>query len=179
MNELIKKVKLITIGFNVGYNDTLGDYYEENFDYFHRYFNDSDEETRKHAFFLFMYLLGNVYAGHVGVLPRQFGETHKNPNTRYVFEQYLQAFLQHEQQLQKDFPIIYHYAIYYMSNIEETLGATYETHYSDIPKELFQALRTEVLAPNEQMKEMKQLPQMKYLLHEMNIEPFFPTDVLA
>lgn len=34
MNDIIKKVKIITEGFNVGYHDTLGNYYPETFDYF-------------------------------------------------------------------------------------------------------------------------------------------------
>lgn len=67
MNDIIKKVKIITEGFPIGYHDTLGNYYPETFDYFYQHFNNSDKETRKHAFFLFMYLLGNVYAGHRGI----------------------------------------------------------------------------------------------------------------
>lgn len=178
MNEIIKKVRAITEGFNIGYHDTLGNYDATNFDYFYQYFNDPDKETRKHAFFLFMFLLGNVHAGHHGVLPRQHKETHENPNTSYVFEHYLQAFLRNHQQLKNEFPIIYHFTIYYMSNLEETLDATYETYYHDIPKEIFQRLRTEIMEHNQQMKDITQLPKMKYLLREINIEPFFESDII-
>ena len=178
MNEIIRKVRSITEGFNMGYHDTLGNYDEENFDYFYQYFHHPDIETRKHAFFLFMYLLGNVYAGHRGVLPRQHNETHENPNTSYVFEHYLQAFLRYHQQLKNDFPITYYFTIYYMSNLEKTLGAPYEAYYHDIPKEIFQRLRTEIIEPNQQMKDNTQLPKMKYLLYEMNIEPFFKSDFI-
>lgn len=178
MNEIIRKVRSITEGFNIGYNDTLGNYYAANFDYFYQYFNHPDKEIRKHAFFLFMYLLGNVYAGHRGVLPRQHNETHENPNTLYIFENYLQAFLRYHKQLEKDSPVIYHFTVYYISNLEETLGETYETYYSDITKEIFQVLRSEVIEPNKQMKEITELPKMKYLLREMNIEPFFKSDFI-
>ncbi|MER2118988.1 MAG: hypothetical protein ABS935_01905 [Solibacillus sp.] len=178
MDEIVTKVRLITEGFNVGYNDTLGNYYAANFDYFYHFFNDSDKETRKHAFFLFMYLLGNVYAGHKGVLPRQHNETHENPNTTYIFEHYLQAFMRYHKELQNEFPVIYHFTIYYLNNLEETLDESYETYFSDIPKEVFHRLRTEVIEPNKQMKEIAQLPKMKYLLREINIEPFFKSDFI-
>ena len=177
MNEIIRKVRSITEGFNIGYNDTLGNYYAANFDYFYQYFNHPDKETRKHAFFLFMYLLGNVYAGHRGVLPRH-NDTHENPNTLYIFENYLQTFLRYHKQLEKDSPVVYHFTVYYISNLEETLGETYETYYSDITKEIFQVLRSEVIEPNKQMKEITELPKMKYLLREMNIEPFFKSDFI-
>lgn len=44
MDEIVTKVRLITEGFNVGYNDTLVNYYTANFDYFYQSFNDSDKE---------------------------------------------------------------------------------------------------------------------------------------
>ena len=77
-----------------------------------------------------------------------------------------------------DSPVIYHFTVYYISNLEETLGETYETYYSDITKEIFQVLRSEVIEPNKQMKEITELPKMKYLLREMNIEPFFKSDFI-
>lgn len=44
MDEIVTRVRLITEGFGVGYNDTLGNNYAANFDYFYPSFNDSDKE---------------------------------------------------------------------------------------------------------------------------------------
>ena len=91
MNEIIEKVTSITQGFNIGYVHTVGNYSENNFDTCYQYFNAPDIETRKHSFFLFMYLLGNLHAGHTGVFKsrKQFKKDQGNPNTFYDFERYI------------------------------------------------------------------------------------------
>lgn len=167
MNEIIEKVHSIIGCFNIGYYHTVGNYSENNLDYFYQYFNAPDKEIRKHSFFLFMYLLGNLNAGHRGVL-----------SSRNDFECYVKAFLLHHQQLQEEFPNVFHYTVYFLSNNEEVIGKKYEYYYRDIPKDILYKLRHEILEPNEHMKDMKHLPEMKYLLLEMDIEPFLKNDFL-
>ncbi|KOS68355.1 hypothetical protein AEA09_07145 [Lysinibacillus contaminans] len=180
MKEIIEKVHSIIDCFNIGYYHTVGNYSKNNFDTFYQYFNAPDKELRKHSFFLFMYLLGNLNAGHTGVLSsrKQYTKDQENPNTFYDFECYVEAFLLHHQQLQEVFPNIFHHTVYFLSNNEEVIGKKYEYYYRDIPKDLLYKLRHKILESNEHMKDMKQLPEMKYLLHEMDIEPFFKNDFL-
>lgn len=180
MNEIIEKVTSITQGFNIGYVHTVGYYSENNFDTFYHYFNSPNIETRKHSFFLFMYLLGNLHAGHIGVFRsrKQYKKDLGNPKTFYDFERYIEALLFFHRKLGKDFPTIFHYTVYFLSNNEEVIGKKYEYYYEDIPEDLFYKLRREILEPNNYMRDMKLLPEMKYLLQEIGIEPFFKNDFL-
>lgn len=112
MNDrIIKNAREILKGIEIGFFDTAKPWNEENYEEYFRHFNDPNPEVRKYALLIFGAALGNWQMKSAFVFPRatdpdpQF----RNMNERkiYRFENYIQAFLENKEAIQKEFPTLY------------------------------------------------------------------------
>ena len=63
-------------------------------------------------------------------------------------ENFIEAFIVHHKQIEKDFPCMYEYIISFLIRIEEENSRKYDNSTFDIEQELYERLKREVLIPN-------------------------------
>ena len=160
-NKIIKKVKKGLKGIEIG-----GFYTGQNFekDSYYKYFDDPDKETRRYAIAVFTIYLGNWYT--LCSYPFLYAKSD--------LENFIEAFITHHKQIEKDFPCMYEYIISFIIRIEEENSKKYDYSTFDIEKELYERLKREVLIPNREYL-YKKTP-IKYFLREIKVEPFFESD---
>lgn len=179
-NHIIEQAKRGLKGFEIGFYHTSGCYgeYEEEF---YKYFADEDFETRKYSITAFTCMLGTWETKFCQVF-RPVKEWEENLNHRYpqnkrqfyYFEDYLQALLEHHEQIEKEFPYMFEEIVDCLIKIEQDRGISYEEWFPEINPTIINRVRQEILIPKKHLAE-KNSP-MKYLLKEIGIEPFFETD---
>lgn len=169
---IVEKVKETIEGIEIGYFDTAKPYI---FDEYFKYFDDADYETRKHALFLFVCMLGNWYSKATFVFkPASERLKYGASTTYYDFERYLTALLQHYSKIERDFPYMFEFIVLYLILIEQQRGVSYEEWFPEIEATLFQELREKIFIPNSRF--VQAIHPIKYLFREVGIQPFFLTD---
>ncbi|KAB2334510.1 hypothetical protein F7731_14980 [Cytobacillus depressus] len=163
MNEIIEKVKRGLKGIEIGYFDT-GQSFEEAA--YYNYFSDPDKETRRYAIAVFTVYLGNWYS----LCSFPF------INAKSDLEEFVKAFIENHQQIEKDFPIMHEYIISFLIKIKEENSEKYTYSTFEIANELHELLEREVLIPKQSYVN-KRTP-IKYFLREIRVNPFFKTDFL-
>ncbi|MDM5247844.1 hypothetical protein [Lysinibacillus sp. G4S2] len=114
------------------------------------YFNDEDKETRKYSLLIFISMLGNWYSKSTFVFkPEKERLKYKDKITNYYnFEDYLRSFIDHFQNIEKEFPYMFEYIVSFLILIEEDRGLSYEEWFPEINLEIFKELREKILIPN-------------------------------
>ena len=152
-NEIIEKVKKGLMGIEIGYFDT-GQIFEE--EAYYNYFGSPDKETRRYAVAVFTVYLGNWYS------------RCRFPflNAKSNLEEFIKAFIEHHQQIEKNFPIMHEYIISFLIKIEEENNSTFE-----IDKKLHERLKRKVLIPKREY--LNKHTPIKCFLREIRVNPFF------
>lgn len=161
-NEIIEKVKKGLKGIEIGYFDT-GQIFEE--EPYYKYFGALDKETRRYSIAVFTVYLGNWYS-----LCR-FPFLDKPQ----LLEEYIKAFIENHQHIQKEFPVMYEYIISFLIKIEEENSQKYADSTLEIDKELYERLKREVLIPNRDY--LNRHTPIKYFFREIGVDLFFETDL--
>ena len=89
-------------------------------------------------------------------------------------ENFIEAFIAHQEQIEQDFPCMYEYIISFLIRIEEENSRKYDNSTFDIEQELYERLKREVLIPNREY--LHKNTHIKYFLKEIKVEPFFESD---
>lgn len=168
---IVEKVRETIEGIEIGYFDTAKPYI---FDEYFKYFDDVDFETRKHALFLFVCMLGNWYSKATFVFKPESERLKYGASTYYDFERYLTALLQHYSKIERDFPFMFEFIVVYLILIEQQKGVSYEDWFPEIDATLFQELKEKIFIPNNRI--VQEVHPIKYLFREVGIKPFFITD---
>ncbi|MHC0035273.1 hypothetical protein [Pseudoneobacillus sp. C159] len=162
-NEIIEKVKRGLMGFEIGYFDT-GRIFEE--EAYYNYFGSPDKETRRYAVAVFAVNLGNCYS--LCNFPFL--------NAKSNLEEFIKAFIENHQQIEKDFPIMHEYIISFLIKIEEENGEKYANSTFNIDQKLHERLKRKVLIPKREY--LNKYTPIKYFLREIRVNPFFKSDFL-
>ncbi|CAM3169546.1 hypothetical protein FITA111629_07520 [Filibacter tadaridae] len=167
-----EKVKDIITGAGIGYFDTgiCGEYAR-----YDLYMDDKDKEVRRNALMAFTMMLGTWHSGssfsftpqHLRKFDGGFGEWR-----RHELHHYMKAFVTHQQAIQRDFPVMYAFIVWFFIHIEDERTLTYEESFPELDTEWCTRLRQEVLQPNAAIER----PSMKSFFIESGIEPFFISD---
>ncbi|MFE8697567.1 hypothetical protein ACFYKT_14585 [Cytobacillus sp. FJAT-53684] len=156
-NEIIEKVKRGLQGIEIGYFDTGQDFEEAPY-YF--YFGDPELETRRYAIAVFTVNLGNWYSCC----------SYPFLNRGTELEKFINAFLEHHQKIERDFPVMHEYIISFLIRIEEeNADSTFK-----IDNNLHERLKREVLIPKREY--LNKRTPIKFFLREIRVNPFFKTD---
>lgn len=180
-NNIIEQAKQGLEGFAIGGYHTSGNYYRFREDYY-KYFGDLDFETRKYSIAAFTCMLGSWETGALQIFqPVKEWEEHKKRSSHpldqkrfYRFKDYLNALLEHREQIEKEFPYMFEDIIFFLIKIEQNKGISYEEWFPEHNPNVFKRLREEILFQKKHLAE-KRSPH-KYLLKEIGIEPFFESD---
>jgi hypothetical protein len=162
-NGIIQKVKRGLKGIEIGYFDT-GQIFEE--EAYYNYFDAADKETRRHSIAVFTVYLGNWHS--LCRFPF-LGQPQ-------LLEEYIKAFTENHQHIQKDFPVMYEYIISFLIKIEEVNSQKYADSTLEISRVLYGRLKREVLIPNRDYLH-KHTP-IKYFFREIGVDPFFENDLV-
>ena len=102
--SIVEKAKCILKGiesdFDLGFN-----WKDEYYDNYYRYFDHPDAEVRKWSLLIFAGALGNWYLQSATIFSP--GGEGWNEDKEYFFEEYVQAFLTHQEAIKKEFPLLY------------------------------------------------------------------------
>lgn len=180
-NNIIEQAKRGLEGFAIGYFHTSGDYGTYREDYY-KYFGDLDFETRKYSVAAFTCMLGTWETGFLQIFQsvKEWEEQKKRSSCPlaqkrfYRFKDYLNALLEHHEQIENDFPYMFEYIIFCLIKIEQNKGKSYEEWFPEHNPNLFKRLREEILIPKKYFADKHS--NIKYLLKEIGIEPFFESD---
>ena len=179
-STIVQKVKHIVDGIEIGYFDTAKNYDSDSFEEYFKYFGDPDKETRKYALLLFAAMLGNWHGGSARVFTpeeERLKRSNYSPNENYYdFKEYIKAFLEHHKNIEKEFPYMYEVIISFLIWIEKDRKGYYEKWFPEIPSELFQQLRSEVLIPKRNQIDV--FISFGLLFKEIGIKPFFKSDFI-
>lgn len=180
-NNIIEQAKRGMKGFAIGFFHTSGCYGQYREEYY-KYFADEDFETRKYAIAVFTCMLGTWETGYCMVFqPVKEWEEYKKWSSDplahkrfYRFKDYVYALLEHQERIEKEFPYMFEWIVYFLIKIEQHKGICYEEWFPEHNPNMFKLLREEILIPKEYIVE--NLSHIKYLLKEIGIEPFFESD---
>lgn len=169
---IIEKVRAALTGVGVGYFDTGAGCEYARYDL---YLNDKDIEIRRSALTAFTMMLGTWHARsgftftpqHLRKFDGAFGEIQWQELHHYV-----KAFVTHQQDIQKDFPVMYAFIVWFFIHIEDDRLLTYEEKFPELDIACCARLREEILQPNATIE----IPTMKDFFSETGIEPFFTSD---
>ncbi|WP_339171602.1 hypothetical protein MKY51_10075 [Solibacillus sp. FSL R5-0691] len=180
-HHIIEQAKRGLKGFEIGYYHTSGCYGGEYEEEFYKYFADDDFETRKYSIVAFTCMLGTWETKFCQVFwsVKEWEENSSrhyplNKSQFYYFEDYLHSFLEHHEQIEKEFPYMFEEIVHFLIKIEQDRGISYEKWFPEIKPTVIHRIRQEILIPKKYLAE-KNSP-MKYLLKEIGIEPFFEID---
>ena len=142
-DEIINKVRASLENFELAGFETGWASPEK--DLYFKYFGNSNIEVRRYAVAAFVMYLGESYVG----------SSNHFYNRRFALEMYIKKFLQHQQQIKKDFPVMYEFIVHYLNRCEEEVSVRTQIYpdfiggiYTNIDKELRQRLIQEVFIPN-------------------------------
>lgn len=114
LNIVIDKAKLILEDIQFGL-DLAKNWDMDNFEYFYKYFSDNDKEVRKYSLLVFAAGLENWLSGSATVFSEPF-KTEK----RYVFEDYIQSFINNRVTISSDFPSLYNHIVVVLFELEKS-----------------------------------------------------------
>ncbi|MEK5070984.1 hypothetical protein [Sporosarcina sp. FSL K6-1508] len=171
--SIIEKVKDIITGVGVGYFDTgkVGEYAR-----YDLYMDDKDREVRKSALMAFTMMLGTWHSGSCFSFTPQHLRKFDGAFDEWQWHElhhYMKAFVTQQQAIQRDFPVMYAFIIWFFIHIEEERTLTYEESFPELDTAWCARLRQEVLQPNTAIER----PSMKSFFIETGIEPFFISDL--
>ncbi len=173
-------VEKVTVGLeNVG----LGYFHTgegSEYDDYYLYFNDPDFETRKCALAEFTVMLGNWHEKCSFAFnpqhERKFIGGYSPNEPSHELNNYVEAFVGHHEQIEKNFPVMYEYIIRFLIQIEDNLKYSYEVWFPEVDAELFKRLRESILMPKRRVVDNP--TDIKYFLKEAEIPPFFKGDFI-
>ena len=169
---IIEKVKAALTGVGVGgfHTGMVPPY-----DRYDLYFNDLDMEVRRSATTAFTMQLGTWHAGssfsftpqHKRKFVGGFGDV-----KWHEFHHYIKAFVTYHQEIQRDFPIMYAFIVWFLIHLEDEKLISFEERFPELDPIWCNRLKTEVLQPNADFN----IPHMKHFFRETKLEPFFKDD---
>lgn len=169
MDKDVIKQKLARLlnGIEIGFFNTAKDWGEETNDEYFKYFGDADEELRAMSILAFACMVGNWYNGPADVFYTNPRVTYSPPEPYYQFDDYLSAFLDHSFQIERDFPVMYSYIIYYLAELDKQ--KPFEHVFPTIEQTLFVNMRTLFASDEKRLK----LASFNDLLREVGLPTFF------
>lgn len=102
-NSIIRNSKLILEDIQYGL-DTAKNWNDENFEFFYLYFSSPDKMVRKYSLLVFAAGLENWLSGSATIFLRSESNT---PGKMYIFEDYINSFIDNLKAIQSDFPYLY------------------------------------------------------------------------
>jgi len=105
---------------------------------------------------------------------RKFTRNYSPDEPSHELNNYIETFVSHHEQIEKEFPVMHEYIIGFLIRIEANKKLTYEEWYPEADPHLFKQLREDILIP-EKLGLKKPTP-IKYFLKEAGIPPFMLTD---
>ncbi|MGE7840150.1 hypothetical protein ACQKNX_05095 [Lysinibacillus sp. NPDC093712] len=162
MDNIIASVKKGLRGFEVGGFHT-GSIFE---DYpYYEYFDAKDKEIRRYAIAVYMVKLGNWEAGCVF-------HFYKKPEELCL---YTQAFLKNRDKIRREFPSMYHRILELFQQLLKLCKCKKEHWELVLPDSVESDMKREIY---NYLDKTKMYFHMKYLLKELNIQPFYKSDFL-
>lgn len=166
--DVIKqKLDRILKGIEIGLFDTAKGWGEETNDEYFKYFNDTDQELRAKSILAFACMVGNWYNEPADVFYTNPRVTYSPPEPYYQFDDYLSAFLAHASQIERDFPVLYSYIIYYLAELDKQ--KPFEHVFPKIEKALFVDMQSLFASDGKKLK----LASFNDLLREVGLPTFF------
>ena len=164
--EIIEKVKSGLNGIEIGYFHT-GIGCNIGKAAYYKYFDDPYIETRRYAIAAFTIYLGDSYTGCA----------HHFINRESYLAEYIKAFIEHHQQIEKDFPSMFECIIQFLSRNEEGNNRLYENAtFRKMEEKLYLRLKQEVLIPKREY--LNKNTPMGYFLKEIRVKPFLKNDFI-
>lgn len=169
MDKNLTKQKLAKLlaGIEIGYFDTSKNWGEETNDYYYKYFDDPDPELRSLSLLAFTSMVGNWYHGPADVFYTSPHAIYSPPTSFYSFDDYLSAFLEHASQIKHDFPIMYSYIVYYLSELDKKRA--FEHVFPEMDQKLFSQMRTLLFSGEKNVRRSS----FNDLLREVGLPTFF------
>jgi len=149
--KITEKAKQILRGIQVGYFDTAKKWGPETYDEYYLYFNHPELEIRKYSLLVFAAALGNWHMLSAYVfrpLEEQKKDLLYTPNTVYILEDYVKAFIEHNDSIKYEFPYLYKLMIYYFINIDIKVGEDVHQVSQDTFNKLRVIIDTSGVEPN-------------------------------
>ena len=111
---------------------------KDNYDNYYQYFDHPDDEVRKYALLVFAGGLGNwcLESAHI-FSPEKYDDFDKGKS--YYFEDYIQSFLDHQEAIKQEFPLLYSRVVWYLLWLDNK--KPFDTIFTATDKQLFIDLR--------------------------------------
>ncbi|MDW0110666.1 hypothetical protein [Sporosarcina aquimarina] len=164
--QLKQALSGIAIGFSLSRDYGDGPFY--------RYFNNEKKRNRAQSLLVFTALLGSWHAGHDVFYSKEYLNncTYIPPEPGHRLDDYLHAFLDHSETIQKEFPHMHSDITFYLFTMDQETA--FETSFPKMSPLLFERMRQDLFIepefdPNNQTKNI----YFDDLLIEAGDEDFF------
>lgn len=164
--QVIKKAKQILEGLRDGHFETAKDWSPDTKEDYYLYFNDPDYETRKLAILVFAAAVGNSRRGVARIIlsdkkiadSKTSGFEDKS-RFAYSFEKYLTAFLDNQEAIQKEFPLLHKVILAELKLWHDE--KSFFIIFSDVEKELLEKIIGEIKDVHVRNSDLNLNPMLK------------------
>ncbi|KOS68940.1 hypothetical protein AEA09_10540 [Lysinibacillus contaminans] len=168
---VLDKAKKIVEGIDFDI-ELAKDWSKDNYDNYYLYFSHPDPEIRKYSLLVFLVGLGNWQLGSAYIF-RSIKELKKyedfDEKKVYLFEDYVQSFLDNREDIKQEFPLLYNRLVWYLLRLDNQ--KRFEYIFRSVDKQLFIELRQVLI---ESGIDASILPSnLNNILREVGIIPYF------